>query len=600
MNELLENNLILSRLNERGLLEGVLSDKKLCAEVSCADPQSLRALLVGSGQVGEADYVQVLAEHLGIPYMVPMIELVQADALVSISPGVMSELNALPLMLAEGWLTVAVEAFDDPAVVERIAQHTGCQVQVLAAAGGDIRRVREDALRRDGISRIAPETHPPNAHESDLSPLDDDMALEVLDEQAPDEEDLAAISNDSPVVRLVSRIIREGVAAGASDIHIEPHDKEFRIRYRVDGELAEALRTPMRMLPAVISRIKILSGMDISQRRLPQDGGMSVRVSDCDVDLRVSTMTTKYGEKVVMRLVERDAVVAGLDTLGFEPAMLTRLRHASRQANGIVLITGPTGSGKSTTLYAMLAELLSEKRNISTIEDPVERKLLGANQFQVNAPAGFTFPTALRALLRQDPDVLMVGEVRDHETARLAMESALTGHLVLSTLHTNDAVTALPRLVNMGVEPYLVAASVRAVLAQRLVRQLCRDCREPVGVNPGQAEILKRICPGRDPLDHVYQSRGCERCRHTGYHGRAGVFELLTFDESALACMVRGEGVESLRATVRAAGQASMLEDGLDKVVHGIISLEGLLEVLAPAALPVTPAQAPEAPVVIH
>lgn len=598
MNELFQNNPILSRLSERGQLDGLLADKKLCAEVSRAEPQSLRALLVGRGQVAEAEYIQVLAEHLGIPFVVPMFEHVQAVALASVSPGVMSELNALPLMLAEGWLTVAVEAFDDPVVVERIAQHAECQVQVLAAVGDDIRRVREDALRRHGIN--TPDTRSPSRHECEESPLGEDLALEVLDEQAPDEEDLAAISNDSPVVRLVSRIIREGVESGASDIHIEPHDKEFRIRYRVDGELAEALRTPMRMLPAVVSRIKILSGMDISQRRLPQDGGMSVRVSDCDVDLRVSTMTTKYGEKVVMRLVERDAVVAGLDTLGFEPAMLTRLRHVGRQANGIVLITGPTGSGKTTTLYAMLAELLSEKRNISTIEDPVERKLLGANQFQVNAQAGFTFPSALRALLRQDPDVLMVGEVRDRETARLAMESALTGHLVLSTLHTNDAVTALPRLVNMGVEPYLVAASVRAVLAQRLVRQLCRDCREPVGVNPGQAEILKRICLGRDPVEHVYQSQGCERCMHTGYRGRAGVFELLTFDESMLACMVRGEDVESLRATVRAAGQASMLEDGLDKVEQGVISLEGLLEVLAPATLPCSQAHDPAAPVVVH
>ncbi|MFI4862188.1 MAG: GspE/PulE family protein [Phycisphaerales bacterium JB063] len=576
------HNAILACLDAQGLIEDLKANADLHAQALAAEPAALRAILVEEGGVDESEYVQSLAKHLGIPYLAPDPAMVQPEALSVLPPELLDELNALPIMMAEGWLTIAVQAFDDPIVLERIEKASGCQLQVIASAGEEIRAARDTVFERNGID-IPTAVSTTHSEHTDLEPdAEDAFGVEVLEEQTLDEEDLTASSGESPVIRLVNRIIREAAIAGASDIHIEPHDKEFRTRYRVDGELREIFRTPMQMLPAVISRIKILSGLDISQRRLPQDGGMSVRVEGRAVDLRVSTMATKFGEKSVMRLVERDAKISGLDMLGFEPQMLTRLRGAAKQPNGIVLVTGPTGSGKSTTLYAILSELLSEKRNISTVEDPVERKLLGANQFQVNVPAGFTFPAALRSLLRQDPDVLMVGEIRDNETARLAMEAALTGHLVLSTLHTNDALTAVPRLINMGVEPYLVAASLRAVLAQRLVRQLCPHCKEPVALNEGQSEILCRLYPDRQPLDHAYHSPGCQRCRRTGCVGRAGVFELLTLDESMLSCVVRDDGTDRLRDVIRSTGQRGMLDDGLDKVAQGIIGLNGLLEVLAP------------------
>ncbi|MEX0742613.1 MAG: GspE/PulE family protein, partial [Phycisphaeraceae bacterium] len=442
-------------------------------------------------------------------------------------------------------------------------------------------------------------TPPTDSHQESGASLNQILDQLVVDnlkvveqEQQENVADLEAAATDSPVVKLVNYIIHKGVEMRASDIHIEPEDDSFRVRYRVDGHLIEAVRPSSRLLPAVISRIKIMSGMDISERRLPQDGGLTVMIGESPIDLRVSTMAAKLGEKVVMRLVNRDAAPLDLESLGFAPEMLAELRALMRTPHGIVLVTGPTGSGKSTTLYGALAEIVCEKDNISTIEDPVERRLRGTNQFQVNNAAGFTFASALRSLLRQDPDIIMVGEIRDAETAKLATEAALTGHLVLSTLHTNDAPTAVPRLANMGVEPYLLAASLRGVLAQRLVRRICPHCRKPSELTAATRASLMRLCGGTCPIDTVYEGTGCTRCRGQGAFGRVGVFELLRLNEEMLAGIAHDGSVRSVRALAKEQGFVTMLEDGLEKVRQGIISVNSLLEVVARAEdVPTTCAQ---------
>jgi type IV pilus assembly protein PilB len=361
-------------------------------------------------------------------------------------------------------------------------------------------------------------------------------------------------------------------------VHVEPGDGSLRIRYRVDGRLTEKLRPPFQMHAAVASRIKIMAGLDISERRLPQDGGIHVMMDKRPIDLRVSTMPGKMGEKVVIRVIDNDRASVNLEKLGFSYDTLKQWRKLMSLPNGIVLVTGPTGSGKSTTLYASLQELNHPDVNICTVEDPVEYALAGVNQFQVNDKAGFTFATALRSLLRQDPDVLMVGEVRDIETAKLAAQAALTGHLVLSTLHTNDAPGAVTRLFNLGIEPYLVGATVGGVLAQRLVRKLCQACKEGYEPTINEKRQIERFAP---PPDVLYRAKGCERCRNLGYSGRIGIYELLVPDDAMIERISQGSALNELRELARKAGMKSLRGDGIEKVKSGITTLEEVYRVTA-------------------
>jgi len=372
----------------------------------------------------------------------------------------------------------------------------------------------------------------------------------------------------------VNYIIFTAVQEGASDIHIEPEDHRLRVRYRVDGRLYEKLSPPHRMHAAIASRIKIMSNLDISERRVPQDGDFNVMMEGRPIDLRVSTMPGKDGEKVVIRIIDSLNSRLSLDQLGFGGKTLETWRDIVSCPNGIVLVTGPTGSGKSTTLYSVLSEVNSDEKNVATIEDPVEARIPGVNQSQVNVKAGFTFAGALRSMLRQDPDILMVGEVRDNETAGIVTQAALTGHLVFSTLHTNDAPSAVTRLVNLGVEPYLVAATLRGVLAQRLVRKICPHCKVQAEPDERMAAMIRAA--GGDP-EAVWQGAGCGRCRGTGYAGRIGVFELFAPTAELLEAIARGDSLQSLRTLLAEGGFRTLRDDGWEKVSAGLTTPEEVM-----------------------
>lgn len=381
-----------------------------------------------------------------------------------------------------------------------------------------------------------------------------------------------AVTEEAPIVKLVNAILSQSVKERASDIHIEPEAKDLRVRTRVDGVLHEELTMPLHMLAPIVSRVKVLAGMDIAESRIPQDGRFETLLEDKKIDFRVSTFPSAYGEKVVLRILDKSSISYRLPDIGFTADNLEKFRKVIHKPHGIVLVTGPTGSGKTTTLYAVLAEINNKDINITTIEDPIEYELEGITQAQVNVKAGLTFATALRAILRQDPDVVLIGEVRDLETAEIAVQSALTGHLVFSTLHTNDSVGAISRLQDMGVETYLIASSVEAVLAQRLVRKICTKCDAVIPVPQEYADKF----PG---VKELHKGKGCKSCRGTGYKGRLGIFELLVVDETIKKMISEKRAAEDIRAYAISKGMKTLFEDGLAKVRNGVTSLDEILRV---------------------
>jgi type IV pilus assembly protein PilB len=373
------------------------------------------------------------------------------------------------------------------------------------------------------------------------------------------------------VVKLVNFVICSAAAEGASDIHIEPDDGKLRIRYRIDGVLFQKMTPPYRLHAAIASRIKIMAHLDISERRVPQDGEISVRVNGKPIDLRVSTLPGKFGEKIVMRIVDVSAAKLGMERLGFRPEMLERFRRVIDEPYGIVLVTGPTGSGKSTTLYSALGTFDTTSYNVSTVEDPVEANLEGVHQAQVSPKAGFTFAGALRALLRQDPDIIMVGEIRDGETAQIAVQAALTGHMVLSTLHTNDAPSSITRLGNLGVEPFLIAASLKGVLAQRLVRRICSQCRQEFEPDAQQLLALGEYAAG---VKRLWKGAGCRKCHQTGLSGRLGLYELMVPDEALVDAIGANADPARIREVLRNSKFESLWDDGARKVLDGLTTIE--------------------------
>jgi type IV pilus assembly protein PilB len=527
------------RSNHQKLLGEILVEMRLCTE----------------DQITEA-----LAQAYGVPYARINPKIADPKVISALPKEFLEKHQVLPLFLVEGMLTVAVPEPANVFLLEEIERISGHQVQVVAATTRDIKATLQAYLPNDKVFVI------------------DDIIEEVKPEEftlietkVQDIGNLEQAAGDSPVVKLVNYCIYNAVKEAASDVHIEPGDQCLRIRYRIDGRLTERLRPPFQMAAAVASRVKIMAGLDISERRLPQDGGIHVMMDKRPVDLRVSTMPGKHGEKVVIRILDNEKGAVNLEKLGFGYETLKQWRKVISAANGIVLVTGPTGSGKSTTLYAVLHELNADDVNICTVEDPVEYALAGVNQFQINEKAGFTFPSALRALLRQDPDILMVGEIRDGETARLATQAALTGHLVLSTLHTNDAPGAVTRLYNLSIEPYLVAATVAGVLAQRLVRKLCPHCREAYEPTLNERRQLERTV---GDVQTLYRARGCIRCRNLGYAGRIGIYELLAPSDALLDKISQGAALNELRELAKGDGMVSLRTDGLEKVKAGITTLE--------------------------
>jgi len=403
----------------------------------------------------------------------------------------------------------------------------------------------------------------------------------ALAEAEADVKDIRDATEEAPIIKLVNSVIAQSVDDGASDIHFEPQAKELLVRFRIDGVLHEIMAVPHRMQQGVISRLKIMSELDIAERRIPQDGRIGLRVGGKGIDMRVATLPTVYGEKIVMRLLDKSNVMIALEQMGFSVKALKRFKRSFTRPYGAILVTGPTGSGKSTTLYAALNILNSVEKNIITVEDPVEYRLTGINQVQVNVKAGMTFPAALRSILRCDPDIVMIGEIRDRETAQIAIESALTGHLVLSTLHTNDAPGALSRLTEMGIEPFLTSSAVDCVLAQRLARRLCKECKEPFEPS---LEMLKKndFPPEVFEMDKVvlYRPKGCSRCNNTGYKGRMGMYEVMIVSEAIRRLTVERKSSDEIARVAQAEGMKMLREDGIDKVLEGVTSIEEIARVI--------------------
>jgi type IV pilus assembly protein PilB len=551
----------------KGLTTQEQLDHALAEQKRTGHQKLLGEMLVELRVCTEDQVVETLAQAYQVPYARVSPKIADPKVIQVLPKEFLEKHQTLPLYLVEGVLTVAVPEPANVFLLEEIERLSGYQVQVVAATARDIKSTLQAYLPNDKVFVI-----------DDIIEEVEPEEFNVIEQPVQDVVNLEAAAGDSPVIKLVNYIIFNAVKDGASDIHVEPGDNSLRIRYRIDGCLTEKMRPPHQMHAAVASRIKIMAGLDISERRLPQDGGIHVMMDKRPVDLRVSTMPGKHGEKVVIRVIDNEKASVNLEKLGFGYDTLKGWRKLVNVPNGIVLVTGPTGSGKSTTLYASLQELNGGEVNICTVEDPIEYALGGVNQFQVNEKAGFTFATALRALLRQDPDIVMVGEIRDIETARLATQAALTGHLVLSTLHTNDAPGAITRLYNLGIEPYLVGATVVGVMAQRLVRKLCQHCKEPYKPGMNEKRQLERISGN---IDTVYKAKGCPHCRNLGFSGRIGIYELLVPDDSMIEQISQGASPNQLRENAKKKGMTTLRGDGMEKVKAGITTLDEIYRVTA-------------------
>jgi type IV pilus assembly protein PilB len=517
----------------------------------------------------EEQILQALAAGYEVPYAKISPRIADAKVIDVLPREFLEKHTILPLFKVRNTLTLAVSEPANVFLLEEVGRMTNCRVQVVCAASKDIKATLE--------------THLPSANVFVIDGIFDETnpaELALVEDKIEDIVDLQAAAEGSPVIKLVNYLVYNAVRDGASDIHIEPDDNALRVRFRVDGSLFEKIRPPLKMLPAIASRIKIMAGLDISERRLPQDGGIHVLMESRPIDLRVSTLATSFGEKIVIRIIDNRNVLVNLEKLGFDYDMLKNFRKMIEIPHGILLVTGPTGSGKSTTLYSVLKELNTDDVNICTVEDPIEFNLPGVNQFQVHEKIGFTFAGALRSLLRQDPDIVMLGEIRDNETGRIAVQAALTGHVVLSTLHTNDAAGAITRLVNIGVEPYLVAASLQGVLAQRLVRKICTNCKEPIELTPAVRRAVERAV---GEVETFYHGVGCPKCRKSGYSGRIGIYELLMPDDGLRDKITASPNLNEIRAYAATTGMVNLRQDGLAKVKAGITTVEEVFRVTSAA-----------------
>jgi type IV pilus assembly protein PilB len=505
----------------------------------------------------------------GVPYAKLEMRLHDPASLQFIEREYIEKNLVFPLFCIRDVLTVAVTEPSNLFLIDEMASITGKEVQIVAATTKDIRRM---------ITTL------PDASVfvlDDIIEDPDQSEVTLIEEAIDDIGDIEEIAGQSPVIRLVNYIICTAVKEGASDVHIEPAERCVRVRNRIDGRLYKALEVPLHLLGAITSRIKIMASLDISERRLPQDGRVHVMLDGRKVDLRVSTFPGSRGEKTVIRVLDTRNISLNLRDLGFAEDVLTVLQRNIRAPNGIILVTGPTGSGKSTTLYAALNEIASMSNNVCTVEDPIEYHLPMINQFQVQEKVGLTFSKALRTLLRQDPDVIMVGEVRDDETARTAIQAALTGHLVFSTLHTNDASSAITRLMNMGVDTYLISAALNMVLAQRLARRICSKCREEYEPPRILRRALERL---GFQMDKFFRGVGCRRCRNTGFSGRIGVHEVLVVSDELRDAIVASAPINRIRDLAVAGGMITLRHDGLRKVREGITTIEEVVQLVGHAA----------------
>lgn len=554
---------------EQLLLEcGQIQEEQLtqARQVQSQTPgKTILQILLTMNAATEAQILTAQAQSLGLQFEVPEKNGVDAQAFALLPPDYIRKQLVLPFRFEDKTLVIGMADPTNVFLVDEIKRKVKREVKIVVTPGADINRLVEQITT--------------NAVDLKVDEIIKDMAeddVQVVKEEKADDQDLTKLGNESPIIRFVNYLIFDACKQGASDIHIEPKEKALKIRYRIDGILFESMNPPANMHAAIVSRLKIMANLDIAERRLPQDGRIRAVVNGRKIDLRMSTLPTACGEKCVMRILDNRSINVSLDDLGFSENILTIWKNQIDQPHGILLVTGPTGSGKTTTLYSSLRVMDGNKLNISTVEDPIEYQLSTANQVQVHDKIGMTFSAALRSLLRQDPDVVLLGEIRDAETARIAVQAALTGHLVLSTLHTNDAPASITRLVNIGVEPYLISAAVNAVLAQRLCRKICQHCKEEFQPSPEMKEFL--MLQGFTS-DSTFRGKGCDRCRKTGYSGRLGIYELMVMDDSLRDVITRNPDVTQLRKLCRERGLITLRQDGFDKAMRGLTTVDEILRV---------------------
>ncbi len=570
------------KLGELLVSEGLVTEADLlrALKVQSADNKRLGEVLVGLNLLSSTALLSALARHLNVKCCRLRHGLIDPHTARLLSKEEARRLLALPLFRVGDRLTVAMAEPQSLATVDRLARLTGCEVNPVLALETDLVEFQDKYLGE----QVDVDSFLVNLTTSDVEVIE----REAVDDDTPHE--IGKMIDGSPVINLVNLAVLTAIRDGASDIHVEPTKKSTRIRYRIDGRLRDLMATPPGMHAAIISRVKVIGKMDIAERRLPQEGRVHVVAEGREIDLRVSSMPTLLGEKIVMRLLDKSNLNVSLEKLGLDPRQLAAFRRIFARPHGIVLVTGPTGSGKTTTLYSVLDLLSSPDRNIITIEDPVEYQLDGINQIQVHETIGLTFARALRSILRQDPDVIMVGEIRDHDTARVAIQAALTGHLVLSTLHTNNAPGAFVRLADMGIEPYLLASAFNGVIAQRLARTICPHCR--TSYYPSDA-ALSDAGWLQDRQRAFYKGEGCKQCHDSGYRGRMGVFEVLEVTDELRGGLHDLSDEERIKEIVRRHGWRPLREEGLRLVEQGRSTLEEVLRVTHAETESRTRAEAP-------
>lgn len=569
IDKLLKRRKVGNILIERGLITPEQLEHALALQKKSDPRQLLGEVILEQGMCTADQITEALASAYDIPYAKLEPALIDTQIMRVLPVSFIKSHSVLPLFYVDRVLTVAVSDPTNLYLIEEINQQAEGTVQVVAASADDVQLMIETLVPHDDKYNIE------DLVEDSVSDID------VIERQTQDVVNLEEVASESPVIKLVNYMIYTAVRERASDIHIEPDDNSLRVRFRIDGQMVERLKPPYQMHPAIVSRIKIMASLDISERRLPQDGSIHVMMEGRPADLRISILPTTFGEKVVIRIIDNSTVFVSLQQLGLDADKMETFEREISKPHGLVLVTGPTGSGKSTTLYSVLAKLEQPEVNICTAEDPIEFNLTNVNQFQVNDKVGLTFAAITRALLRQDPDIIMVGEMRDQETGAIGVQASLTGHMVFSTLHTNDAPGAITRLYNLGIEPYLVGASLTAILAQRLVRQICPHCRADTDIPDRIRDTLARR--GITDITRLHKGRGCTRCRNTGFLGRIGIFELLVPDDDMRDMITAGAPLEKLRAKALELGMKPLFEDGLDKVRNAATTIEEVLRVTVEA-----------------
>ena len=523
-------------------------------------------VIVGDGIVSESDISRSLAVQAQMEWIDLSTMVIPPDVIETICAEDAHRFKVVPVALAETGLVVAVSDPLDIDAIDSLRFLLQCELELVCSSPD---KIREALIKYYGTADQAADVIREKIGE------DATLGLEICAGATNADVDEA----DAPIIQLVSMLIIEAYRAGASDIHLEPLDKRFRVRFRIDGVLHEMQTPPKRLQSAIVSRVKIMTGsMSIAEKRLPQDGRIRVKIKDQTLDLRVSTVPTNHGESVVIRLLDKSSLMLGLPELGFFSDDQQNLERLIQLPDGILLVTGPTGSGKTSTLYACLNHVNKPDRKIITVEEPIEYQMTGINQVQVNSEIGMTFPAVLRSMLRQAPNIIMIGEIRDLETASIATNASLTGHLVFSTLHTNDAPSAVARLIDIGVQPFLVASSLRAILAQRLTRRVCPHCKQPSELTDNEFRFL-RIEPMQLRDAQIMRGKGCEHCRGTGYRGRMGIFEIFVLDDGARHLISQRSSTLNLRQHARALGMRTLREDGIRKILAGLTTAEEVISI---------------------